>query len=88
MLSQFCIIKLSSFIHNLYSLFSRNSGVLMCIGWQWIIGARLESSYGSAAASIPCLVIRVRDLKDPEGTIAWLVHEPTEWLKIINSQLP
>jgi len=55
--------------------------------WQWIIGARLESSYGSAAASIPCLVIRVRDLKDPEGTIAWLVHEPTEWLKVINSQI-
>jgi hypothetical protein len=55
--------------------------------WQWIKGAKLESSYGSVATSVPCLVIRVRDLKDPEGTIAWLVHEPREWQNIINSQI-
>ena len=55
--------------------------------WEWIKGVKLESSYGSVTAPIPCLVIQVRDLKDPEGTIAWLVHEPSEWLKVIKGQL-
>ncbi len=55
--------------------------------WQWVKGVKLEPSYGPVATSVPCLVIRVRDLKDPEGTIAWLVHEPREWLNIINSQI-
>lgn len=57
------------------------------IPWKWVIGASLENSFGSVATSIPCLVIRVRDLKDPEGKIAWLVHEPREWMNIINSQI-
>lgn len=54
---------------------------------QWVKGTRLQSSYGEVATSIPSLVIRVRDLKDPEGTIAWLVHEPREWEDIIKSQI-
>ncbi|UCF31644.1 MAG: hypothetical protein JSV26_04320 [bacterium] len=55
--------------------------------FKWVKGTKLQASYGEVATSIPNLVIRVRDLKDPEGSIAWLVHEPRDWMEIINSQL-
>ena len=59
----------------------------IALPFKWVKGVKLQLSYGEVATAIPGLVIRVRDLKDPEGTIAWLVHEPHEWEQIINAVL-
>ncbi len=53
----------------------------------WIKEVHLKASYGNFSTAIPCLVFVVRDLKDPYGTIAWLVHDPREWVDAANSAL-
>ena len=45
----------------------------------WVRSVRTEKSFGSLSFAIPVLVIGVRDVKDPEGLVGWLVKEPWEW---------
>ena len=53
----------------------------------WVKGVRLQDSFGELKFPLPCVVVRVRELKDPEGAIAWLVHDPTEWEKAIEESV-
>ncbi len=55
--------------------------------YEWVNGVGLQASFGKLGFSVPCMVVRVKDLKDPEGSIAWLVHEPKEWEKTIGSRV-
>lgn len=55
---------------------------------KWINSVKTQDKYGEHAFTIPCLVIKVRDLKEgSEGKIAWLVHEPEEWRVAVESVL-
>ncbi|HDL54262.1 MAG TPA: hypothetical protein ENH32_09850 [Proteobacteria bacterium] len=55
--------------------------------YEWVNGVRLQASFDDMASSIPCVVVRVKELKDPEGSIAWLVHEPRKWEKAIERRV-
>ncbi len=53
----------------------------------YIKEVQLKASYGNFSTTVPCLVFIIKDLKDPYGTIAWMVHDPREWVDAINSVL-
>jgi hypothetical protein len=53
----------------------------------WIKEVQLKASYGNFSTSVPCMVFTGGYTKDPSGTIAWMVHDPREWIDAINSAL-
>ena len=50
----------------------------------------LRDHYGEMAYNIPVLLLRVKGVGDPDGSMAWLTHEPKEWereiRKVIGNQ--
>ena len=51
----------------------------------YIKEVQLKASYGNFSTKVPFLVFIIKDLKDPYGTIAWMVHDPREWVDAINN---
>ena len=47
----------------------------------------LEDQFGERAYNIPALVLRIKEVGDPHGKMAWLVHDAEEWRDIIKSIL-
>ena len=45
---------------------------------------RTQTAFGNRAYNIPALVMKVKGVGDPDGEIAWLVHEPGEWKEEID----
>jgi len=35
------------------------------------------------AYNIPVLLLKIKGVGDPHGSMAWLTHEPEEWEKVI-----
>ncbi len=60
--------------------FPRRSIVLP---WSSISRVSLEDHFGEMAYNIPVLTLRVKGVGDPDGRIAWLIHEPEEWKREI-----
>jgi hypothetical protein len=52
-----------------------------------IAGVSLRDQYGNKAYNIPVLVLNIKGVGDPHGSMAWLTHEPEEWEREINSIL-
>jgi hypothetical protein len=52
-----------------------------------IAGVGLKNELGNMAYNIPVLVLNIKGVGDPYGSMAWLVHEPEEWKHIIKSIL-
>lgn len=53
-----------------------------------IAGVGLKNEFGNRAYNIPVLVLNIKGVGDPFGSMAWLVHEPEEWERKITSILP
>ncbi len=52
-----------------------------------IAGVSLRDHYGELAYNIPVLLVKIKGVGDPHGSIAWLTHEPKEWEREIKSIL-
>jgi hypothetical protein len=52
-----------------------------------IADVSLRDHYGEMAYNIPVLLLKVKGVGDPHGSMAWLIHEPKEWEKEIKSIL-
>ena len=50
-----------------------------------IVGVSLRDHYGEMAYNIPVLLLKVKDVGDPHGSMAWLAHDPEEWRQKIAS---
>lgn len=50
-----------------------------------ISSVKTHTSIGNLTYNIPALVLKVKGVGDPDGEMAWLVHEPEEWKKEIDS---
>jgi len=44
-----------------------------------IADVSLRDHYGDMAYNIPVLLLKVKGVGDPHGSMAWLTHEPEEW---------
>ncbi len=53
----------------------------------WIKEVQLKASYGNFSTSVSCMVFTGGYSKDPNGTIAWMVHDPRKWVDAVNSAL-
>lgn len=62
--------------------FPRKSIVLPA---QWILGAEAATTFKDLSYRLPFLSVRVRDLGDPEGRIAWAVHDLEKWVEAVGS---
>ena len=52
-----------------------------------IAEVNLQDHYDKMAYNIPVLLLKVRGVGDPHGSMAWLAHEPEAWEKVIKSIL-
>jgi len=52
-----------------------------------IAGVCLKNQFGKISYNIPVLVLNIKGVGDPYGSMAWLVHEPEEWERKIKSIL-
>jgi hypothetical protein len=52
-----------------------------------IAEVNLQDHYDEMAYNIPVLLLKIRGVGDPHGSMAWLTHEPEEWERVIKSIL-
>ncbi len=51
----------------------------------WIKEVQLKATYGNFSTTVPCMVFTGGSPGSPSGTIAWMVHDPREWVDAINN---
>lgn len=39
----------------------------------------LAQNFGDRSYNIPILILRIKGVRNPDGTMAWLLHDPEEW---------
>ena len=52
-----------------------------------ILGVSLRDHFREMAYNIPVLVLKIKGVGDPNGTMGWLVHDGEEWKKKIKAIL-
>jgi hypothetical protein len=52
-----------------------------------IRSVKTSFSFDGKTHRIPALVVVVKDVGDPDGEMAWLVHDPEEWERVIKEIL-
>jgi len=49
-----------------------------------IVAVSLKDHYEEMAFNIPVLLLKVKGVGDPDGSMVWLAHDPEEWQREIN----
>jgi len=50
----------------------------------FILSVKASLLFGDKSYNIPALILTVRGVGDPDGEMAWLVHDPEGWEREIN----